>query len=557
MALTEAQKQEVERLRSEHPDYAAKKSEWMFFLQAYEGGKDYVSEKTLFKHQREHPEDYKDRLERAYYTNYCQPLVDFVPEFIYSQGVNRHPPAELQQTFDNFRKNVDRSGSELDAFMESVAEEARIFGHTFVVVDLPQKPADLADKILSVAEAEDLGLDVPYFYHVRPLEILDWVNDQFGNFLYVKRKEVFYEKGPSRRGFRKVERYTEWQKDSITISKIDVSDDRNEKLLPKEKMDNQWNLIPYVQFYFKRSKTNKDFGLSFLNDLAYQNRAVFNQTSYLEEFLARQCFNMLAMEASTSVPTRDRSDGRVGTSNVLFVPREAKFEPQYISPPVEPAVFIQDERANTIKEMYRVAAQDILAEVFGTGGSAPSADAQKQAFARTIPMIAKQAEMMQSAEQSLWAIWCQLQKKKWDGVISYRDDYGITNLQDLLLQLSTIFNNLKVLPPSFIRAEWKRIIREFDGKLSSEDQKKAFDEIDKISDDELVMGYKMADVKATNGVPSTANMIQGKEQKTLGTDGKIAARQKSRAATKEANPDANRRATQAQRAERAKRRAAR
>lgn len=545
--LTEAQKKELERLRSEHPDYTEMKDEWTFFLLAYEGGSKYVSDKTLFRHQREHPDDFRDRLERAYYTNYCQALVDFVPEFIYSQGVSRTPTKDIKPIFDNFKNNVDRSGTALDAFMEMVAEEARIFGHTWVGVDKPQIPAeDQNGTPLSLARAEQLQLTVPYFYHVRPLEVLDWVTDQFGNYLYMKRKEIYWEQG-SRRGFRKIERYTEWYLDQIIVSKIDITDEPNPRLLPKQKLPNAWGLIPFVQFFYKRSKFNKDFGVSFLNDIAYQNRAVFNQTSYLEEFLARQCFNVLAMEQSTQVPTRDRADGRIGTNNVLWVPKASTFEPKYIAPPTEAAQFIQSERENAVREMYRQAAQDILSEVFGNG-VAPSADAQKAAFSRTIPMIAKQAELMQSGEQSLWGVWAKLQDQDWgEGIIAYRDDYSITNLQDLLLQLSTIFTNLKVLPPTFIREEWKRVIKEFDGKIPPEQMSAIMAEIDKLSDQELIDGYKLADIKATAGVPSTANLIQGREQKQLGTDNKIGARQKSRAATKEANPDANRRTSVKQR----------
>lgn len=547
---TDREQKEIERLRSEHPDYKELKEQWEFFLLAYEGGKRYVSDQTLFKHQREHQEDYQDRLERAYYTNYCQALVDFVPEFIYSQGVSRQAPKGLQPIFDKFKANVDRSGTALDPFMELVAEEARIFGHSWVGLDKLPAPEG---ETLSLARAEELGLTVPYFYHVRPLEILDWVNDQFGNPLYMKRKETFWEKSGKRGTFRHVERYTEWYQDRIDISRIDITED-HERLLPRVKKANDWGIIPFVPFFYKRSKFNKDLGVSMLTDLAYQNRAIFNQTSYLEEFLARQCFNVLAMEQSTAVPTRDRADGRIGTSNVIWIPRDAKHAPEYISPPVEPAEFIQNERAHIVKEMFRQAAQDILSEILSKGET-PSGDAQKQAFSRTIPMIAKQADMMQSGEGLLWSMWAKLQKKDWeDGTVSYRDDYGITNLQDLLLQLSTIFNNLKVLPPSFIRAEWKRIIREFDGKLTPEEMKKILSEIDGLSDEEIVEGYKMdtlqakADIKATEGVPSTANLIQGREQKQLGTDKKIGARQKSRAATKEANPDAHRRATRATKA---------
>jgi hypothetical protein len=128
-----------------------------------------------------------------------------------------------------------------------------------------------------------------------------------------------------------------------------------------------------------------------------------------------------------------------------------------------------------------------------------------------------------------------------DGIIAYRDDYSITNLADLLLQLSIILNNLKVLPPTFIREEWKRIIKEFDGKIPPDRMTAILSEIDRLSDKELVDGYRLSDIKAMQGIPSTANLVQGNEQEQLGTDRRIGAKQKSRAATKESNPDANRR----------------
>lgn len=549
--VSDAQRKEIERLRSEHPDYSAMKHEWQFFLSAYEGGITYLNGGNLFKHQRENFEDFQDRITRATYANYCQPLVDFVPEFIYSQGVQRTPPDEIKEDFVAFRKDVDRAGTDLDAFMTEVAEDARIFGHTWVGIDKPPRPDDIPEgQEISDARAKKLGLTIPYFYHVRPIEVLDWVTDQFGNYLYMKRREFLSERKKGG-GYRRIEKFTEWEKDTVKISKIDLTDTDSERLLPKIKQPNPWNLIPFVQFFYKRSKVNKDMGVSFIQDIARQNRDIFNQTSYLQEFLARQCFNVLAMEQNTQVPTRDRTDGRIGNSNVIWIPREAKHVPQYVSPPVEPAEFIHTERQNTVREMYRQAAQDIMAEVFA-GGDVPSADAQKQAFSRTIPMIAKMADQMQYGEISLWTIWSTIQDKTWEtGEIAYRDDYSVTNIQDLCLQLSTIFNNLKVLPPTFIREEWRRIIREFDGKIPGPTLATIYEEIDALSDDELIQGYLQSDIKAMGGVPSTANLIQGQTQRLLGTDVKIAAEAGSKAATKEANPDSNRRAKTAKKAKKA------
>jgi hypothetical protein len=100
-----------------------------------------------------------------------------------------------------------------------------------------------------------------------------------------------------------------------------------------------------------------------------------------------------------------------------------------------------------------------------------------------------------------------------------------------------------VLPPTFIREEWRRIINEFDGKIPPETLTKIYDEIDAMSDEELVAGYMMEnDNKAIGGVPSTANLTQGANQKGK-TDRQISLATGNKASTKERNPDANRRAS--------------
>jgi hypothetical protein len=110
---------------------------------------------------------------------------------------------------------------------------------------------------------------------------------------------------------------------------------------------------------------------------------------------------------------------------------------------------------------------------------------------------------------------------------------------------------LKVLPPTFVREEWIRIINEFDGKISPETMTKIKQEIAAMSDDEIVAAYLLAtgDNKAIGGVPSTANLTQGANQKGK-SDRQISLATGNRASTKERNPDANRRASSGRSAKR-------
>ena len=535
VAQSEAEKKEIERLRQKHPDYQNNEEHWQFLLSSYEGGPGYVCTDTLFKHQREQNDDFKDRLKRAHYQNYCQPIVDFVPEYIFNHPIERDAKGEVKPLFDKFALDVDRNGTDLDRFMRAVAEDARLFGHCFVQVDKPALPAGREPGSISQLESDQLQLGSPYLVLVSPLEVFDWRTDKFGNYIYLKRVEyVTIEDGEDAYD---AERYTEWRKDSLKITTVDVTDPQKPKLRgPADKKANPFKVVPFVQVFHKRSKSNRNIGISAVNDIAYQNRDVFNLTSLIGEFLYRQCFNILLMEEDTTVPERSTTEGAMGTSNVMTYPTGVKNPPQYLSPPSDPATFIQSERDKAIQEMYRQAAQDISSELFSVSNR--SGDAAKQAFGRTIPVIAKAADTLQQAEIRILTLWAQVQNKKWDGKVAYKDSFEITNLQDLLLQLTTIFNTLRVMSPTFIREEWRRIVREFDGRIPRETLDKIFKEIDDIKDEDLIGYYKSVnDIKAEQGLPSSGQLMQGRRQSALGSDRKISLATGNSASNKERVPD--------------------
>lgn len=531
------ERKEIERLRSEHPDYQARKGAWAFFLKSYEGGESYISEETLFSHVRENDDDFRDRLKRAHYQNYCQPLTDFVPDFIYGSDIERQATgAALKSNFDAFKNNVNRAGLSLTEFMRELAEDIRIFGHMFVQVDKPALPSALGTGTVTVSAAQARRLQLePYFIKICPLEVLDWVTDAKGNYVYLKRKECYDELVARSR--TPIERYTEWYTDEYTITRLDVSDTAKPRILDVNTYPNTLKELPFVKVIYKHAKSNRDISLSFLEDIASQNRSVFNLTSLIDEFLYRQCFNVLAMPSSTQVATRDTVEGVIGSSNILEFPNEAKHAPGYLSPPVEPAAFIQAERQAVVEEMYRTAAQDIASELMA--GSNRSGDASRQAFGRQVPVIARQADTLQEAERRLLSMWAKLQGKEWTGKIAYKDDYSVTSMMDLILQFTSIFNSARILSPTFVREEWKRLVREYDGKIPQDKMEKIVREIDAVPDQKIVdLITQPANTEATQGVPSTANMLQGRQQAGQ-SDKQRSLRTGDRSATKEGNRDRN------------------
>lgn len=461
---------EIKRLRSTHALYDEFAPEWDFYLSAYEGGSSFARRENLFKHARETDEDFNDRVRRLHNLNYCQPLVDFFTNFIFTEPIERDggPDSDF---FNTFTKNVSLRGDSINEFSMQVCDDMQIFGMSYIMVDSPKIGENI---VLSKAMEAELGIR-PYWILIKPREILDWVVDPFMNYTYVKRMQLVDGMIGSTRS--QIEVYTEMLPDRFVISRVDITDPSKPKYLGSEVVPNALNEVPIVVVKYKVSKKYPVVGLSFLRDLAYNNREIMNLTSLLQEFLYRQAFNVLAKEVDDSIPLADQQDGVVGTSNVVEVPKGAAY-PQYISPPSEPAKFIQDERSKIKNEMFLRAAQDTLTELFN--GEKASGFSQAQSFSKTVPFISTRADTLERVENRLMQLTMKMMGKEWAGKIRYKDRYELTNLTDALNQLLIIVNDLKVPSETFVRESLKRVVAEFDDKLPNSVKAKIYNEIDNM-----------------------------------------------------------------------------
>lgn len=456
-SLPEAMKTEIDRLRTTNEVYKLYAPEMDLYLGAFEGGPDFATEKNIFKHIRENLEDYKDRVARVHYMNYCEPLVSFFTNFIFSETIDRNGGSN-KDWYNSFAADVNRKGDNIDDFMRTVSDDQQIFGMDYILVDSPVMPSGSTE--LSVADEEEQGIR-PYWVNIRPNEIVDWVVDDFDNFIYVKRLQMLNTVTDVGE-ILKVEQYTEWFRSKVTVSKIDVTDPSKLKLLPVQEMDNSIGEIPIVVNRYKRSKRYPFMGNSFLRDFAYNNREIMNMISLQQEFLYRQAFNILAVETESNIPLADQQDGVVGSANSITVPKGAAM-PQYVSPPVAPAEHIGDYMQMVKREMFLRAAQDTVNELFN--GEKSSGFSQAQSFSKTVPFISSRADGLERTEMRLMTLTAKMAGKVWDGKIKYKDRYEITNLTDAITQLTMLARDLQLPSETFVKEELKRIVHEFDNKL--------------------------------------------------------------------------------------------
>lgn len=458
---------EISRLRAANMLYEEYRPLWDFYLSAYEGGPDFTNAENINRHPREHVDDFDERVKRLHYLNYCEPLVDFFTAFIFAETIQRNGGSE-PAFYQEFIKDVNKKGEDITSFMQQLSDAKQIFGMVYVLVDAPQVP----ERTLTKAEENKLGIR-PYWVMITPQEVLDWIVDPFDKYVYFKRVQHLER---IQDGYKQyIEKYYEWSPDEIKITVVDVTNPNKPILMPPVILPNSLGEVPIVLLRYKRSIRHKYMGNSFLRDIALNNKEVMNLTSLLQEFLYRQCFNILAMQMDGALPTNQQNEGDVGTANILQYPEGAQ-PPSYIVPSAEPAKFLQDERQRIVQEMYKRAAQDTVNELFN-GGKA-SGFSKSQSFSTSVPKIATRAEILEKAENKLMQLTMQYMGKVWDGKILYKDRYELTNISDALSQLNQLFNNLQMPSETFIKEEFKRFVHEFDGKLSDESMTKIYAEIE-------------------------------------------------------------------------------
>jgi hypothetical protein len=460
----------LKQLRSAHPLYQEFLPRWQFFLAAYEGGEDFTSNSShLFKHFRENEEDYSDRLKRAHYINYCEVLVDYYTNFIFSEPIDRNGGSN-SELYRDFMKDVNKRGDNIDTFMRTVCEDSQVFGMSYIFVDAPKKDGGLVTKF----EEQQNGIR-PYWVLVKPEEVIHWAIDEFGRYTYLKRRQLSEEFDGSK--VRVYEIYTEYTFDTITITKVDVTDKSKPEIFPSEPLPNELGRIPIVAAKWKKSKLYPNMGKSFLTDFAANNREIYNLTSLLDEFLYRQAFNILVMQTDGQ-PAAEGDETVLGPSNVLEYPKGAN-APAYIYPSSDTADKIQDERGRIKNEMFARAAQDTVNEIFN--GEKSSGFSQAQSFSKTVPFISARADMLEAVENELMALTMEMMGKTWDGKVKYKDRYELTNLTDALTQLQVLVRDLHIPSETFVKEQLKRMVREYDGKLPVETLAKIEKEIEEMS----------------------------------------------------------------------------
>lgn len=331
-----------------HPKYDDNSGVWELYYDAAKGGDNFINSNNLFSHRLEDGEDFDQRLDRAYFLNYCDTLPQIYNTYIFKSNVERSPDDNLSL----FRNNTDGISTPIAEFVKKAGYLASVFGVMHCLVDITESNK----KSPTLADFKAEGVQ-PYCSLVYPTQLKDWSVDSKGNFNWVIIEYEYHNDLDPKKERETVTHYKvitkeEWWIEDEDGNKAKFEDDT------ESSGTNPLGIVPMVTMYHKDMEDDK-VGESLLKDIVFINRAIFNWCSCIDEQIARQAFSQLIMPDDGTL-AEDAEKGadpltQISTSSGFLFPSDAKHPPSYISPDVEQMTTIWKLVQDHVKEMFRLA----------------------------------------------------------------------------------------------------------------------------------------------------------------------------------------------------------
>ena len=394
-------------VRSLHPRTLSLRAFWDLAWAGYRGGRAFLSAENLFSHRLENAEDHGRRLRRAYYLNYCQPVVDTYTAYLF-----RQPPEVLPAgPVADLLADADRMGNGLIALMKRAATLSSIFGFVLLGVDRPRTEGEYKTR------AEELAAGVnDYLVLVCPPDVLNWACGPDGKLQWVLLRER--ETDPVLKGTQ----IDAEPRETLRLWTADKWLDLTPEGEVQAEGGNPFGRVPFTAVKHRDVEPGI-VGESLLVNIAYVNREIFNLTSMLQEILARQTFSQLVAEGSAEEYGEAGDIKKLGTSSIFLYP-EGRQAPQYISPDAGQANLLIEQIDRMIDEVYRLASL--------TRGSVREADAQSGIskaydFLDTNQALSDKAGNLATGFETA----LNLARPEWQGKIRFPRDFGVEDAAEL------------------------------------------------------------------------------------------------------------------------------
>lgn len=304
----------------------------------------------LDRFPREDEQKFQRRRDVAYYTNYIEPIFDLLISYMLKRPIqNENEPEQITQ----WRADINGRGTTWEELERQViVPRAGQLGWCPVLFDMPQTPAELADKPITRAQQREAGLDKVRALPLYPANILAWHLDDADHFTWVKIRTDHTEwPDPLGKPIR-IERYAIWSRDKVTWWEVECAEGKPESIRAEGETAHGFGQVPLAIYVHKPATDDAVRGTSMIKGAARLNRRHFNQTSELDEHLRSQVFAILQVpvEGTDRIP----SEITTGVDNALPIPKDSSQPYAYIAPPGSVADTYEKRIEVTVGEIYRI-----------------------------------------------------------------------------------------------------------------------------------------------------------------------------------------------------------
>ena len=399
------------KFTDKHPDFDDNQERWEFYLRSYMGGEDYKGGNYLTRYVNEDRDEYNRRLLLTPVDNHCRNIIH-----IYYSYLWRVPPKREFNSLDNnialeyFLKDADLDGRSFDSFMREAQVWASVYGHVWLMLDKPKSTAG--------TRADELAQGIrPYINLFTPENIFDWRYERrdSGRFQlsYLKVRESIVRDTATdvKQTFRV------WTNETIKLYEV-----TNEQERLVEEMDNPLGVIPAVFVPAQRS-IKRGIGISDLTDIASMQKAIYEENSEIEQLIR-------ISNHPTLVKTFD-TDANAGAGSVINMPDDldANLKPYQIQPSGGNLDAVRAAIADKVEAINRMAH---MSAIRGTEGQTKSGIAMQTEFQMLNARLSEKADILELAEEQIWALFCIWQDINPDVQVFYPDSFDVRDLPNEL-----------------------------------------------------------------------------------------------------------------------------
>ena len=386
---------------------------WEYLLQSYVGGEAYRDGAHLQKYQLETGGEYSARLANAHLDNHCNSVVSVYNSFLFRKAPYRDlGTLEGAPGMDEFVRDVDVDGTNMDNFMKQVATWSSVFGNAWIIVSKPDVGAlTLADEITANVR--------PYLSLLTPLNVIDWqyarANNGAYELTYFKYLEEFV---------HGVQVIKEWTKDTITTYTHD-EDSGDVEII--EQVDNGLGKIPAVCAYNKKTSV-RGIGMGDISDIADAQRFIYN--------MAEELSQTIRLDSHPSLVCTPETITGNGAGSIIQIPEsmDPQLKPYLLQYGGASATSIMDAINSTVASIDKMAN---IGSIRSTEAARMSGVAQQQEFELLNARLSEKADNLELAEEQIFKLVAEYQGTTWTGNIAYADSFNIRDVAGEVAQLKT------------------------------------------------------------------------------------------------------------------------